>query len=255
MARQLELMKLREQKISELVEYVQQKSRNFKKPPIIMIGGYALRAFIPFSRYSRDCDFALPKGKTWKIDRIEKWTPELTVQSKNKSENSGYLRLIQLVKAGKRKIQVSLDFMEGEITGRAGERFLIDKKFLTESVQTRVEIGDKKLSIRVPSYQDYFLLKVLSARPSDIRDLAALIWKQGIPKPSSLAKRVRETVSEPRLLREKLQLALDDISHPYFLDSWRGTFITEEFTEKDKVLVLKKLRQVKGNLGSEGENA
>jgi hypothetical protein len=36
-----------------------------------MIGGYALRAFVPFSRSTRDCDFAMTKRDGWNIDRIK----------------------------------------------------------------------------------------------------------------------------------------------------------------------------------------
>ena len=93
MAKQLKLMQVREHRIGELLEQVKQRSRNFKKPDIIVIGGYALRAYVPFSRYSRDCDFVLAKAKTWKIDRIEKWFPDLSVEAKSKSDSSGYLRL------------------------------------------------------------------------------------------------------------------------------------------------------------------
>ena len=61
MPRQIDL-KLREERIGELIEMVGSKSRNFTDPPIIVIGGYALRGHVPFQRYSRDCDFAMPKG-------------------------------------------------------------------------------------------------------------------------------------------------------------------------------------------------
>lgn len=36
-----------------------------------MIGGYALRAFVSFSRYTRDCDFALRKENQWNIDKLK----------------------------------------------------------------------------------------------------------------------------------------------------------------------------------------
>jgi len=39
-------------------------------PELIVIGGYALRAFIPFSRFTRDCDFALMKKDGWNIGDV-----------------------------------------------------------------------------------------------------------------------------------------------------------------------------------------
>lgn len=47
MAKQLEFMTVREQRIGELVEYIRRKSGGFRRPPLIVIGGYALRAYVP----------------------------------------------------------------------------------------------------------------------------------------------------------------------------------------------------------------
>ena len=42
---------------------------------MMVIGGYALRAFIPFSRFTRDCDFAVRKRNGWNIDLLKKILP------------------------------------------------------------------------------------------------------------------------------------------------------------------------------------
>ena len=73
MAKQMELMKLREREILSWVELLSLKSQSFKKPRMVMIGGYALRGYVPFSRYTRDCDFVVEKGKEWNLDIIKKW--------------------------------------------------------------------------------------------------------------------------------------------------------------------------------------
>lgn len=245
MVKQIELMALRERRIGELVERVRQKSKGFKKPPTIVIGGYALRAYIPLSRYSRDCDFVLPKGRGWAIDTVAEWLGDLTIEAKEKLESHGYLRLIELIPTGKRRIKISLDFMEGEIRGRTGERILIDKRFLLDSKESTIQIGGAAVKIRVPSYPDYFLLKLVSARPSDIRDIVALVWQKGLPGIKVLTERVGKIVSESERLTGKMDRIVADVSDPRFLDSWRGTFITEEFTEKDKERVLKELRRLR----------
>jgi hypothetical protein len=237
-------MNAREQRIGKLVERIRKKSRNWNKPSIIVIGGYALRAYVPFSRYSRDCDFALPKGKGRKIDSVEKWLPELKAEAKEKADSFGYMRLIELVRVGKHKIKIALDFMEGEIRGRSGEAFLIDEKFVSRSTEKTIQIGELSIPVRIPSYQDYFLLKLLSARASDVRDLAVMIWKTGLPESESLIQRAREVVNEPTILRDKLKLILQDISDSRFVDSWRGTFVTREFGERERKKVLKELRQL-----------
>ncbi|MBI4447189.1 MAG: nucleotidyl transferase AbiEii/AbiGii toxin family protein [Acidobacteria bacterium] len=245
MVSQIELMALREERIGELVERVRQKSKGFRKPPIIVIGGYALRAYVPFLRYSRDCDFALPMGKESAIESIAGWFRDLSQEAKEKQETHGYLRLVQLLPAGRRRIKISLDFMEGEIRGRAGETLMLDERFVRDSQHSAIQIGGTSIKIRVPSYQDYLLLKLLSARPSDVRDIAAMVWKRGLPKTADFRKRANEIVTEPDQLGGKMKLLIADVSDPRFLDSWRGTFITEEFTEKDKGKVLKELRRLR----------
>jgi len=94
-------MKLREERIAELIEAVRRNSHTFKKPRLIVIGGYALRAYVPFARYSRDCDFALSLGKKSNLDKVVQWFPQLMIEAKEKKGGFGYLRLFELIQAGK----------------------------------------------------------------------------------------------------------------------------------------------------------
>lgn len=126
MPSQLELMALREKRIGELVNRLGDGSNGFSRPPMAVIGGYALRAFVPFARYSRDCDFALLRGRSWGIDKVRRWLEELKVEAEGKHSSYGFLRLIELLPLGKRRVKIALDFMEGEIRGRGGEAFRID---------------------------------------------------------------------------------------------------------------------------------
>jgi len=72
----IELMKRREEEILNSLIFLSEKTKGFTDPELIMIGGYALRAFIPFSRFTRDCDFALIKRDGWNIDRMKGFLPE-----------------------------------------------------------------------------------------------------------------------------------------------------------------------------------
>jgi hypothetical protein len=79
----------------------------------------------------------------------------------------------------------------------------------------------------------------MSGRPSDIRDIATLVWKNGIPH--DLNGRAKEALAHHEILEKNMKSTIDDISDKRFLDSWKGTFVTTEFTEKTKREVLKKL--------------
>jgi len=119
----IELMKRREEEILNSLLFLSKKTNDFTNPELILIGGYALRAFIPFSRFTRDCDFALMKKNGWNIDKIKEFlSKEYLVEEEQKRNNYGFLRCIKFVKYNKARVKVSIDFMEGEIRERRQRR-------------------------------------------------------------------------------------------------------------------------------------
>ncbi len=66
MPRAVELMRRREEEILRALKHLSEKTGGFTAPRLLLIGGYALRAFIPFARFTRDCDFALKKEDGWR---------------------------------------------------------------------------------------------------------------------------------------------------------------------------------------------
>ncbi len=134
--------------------------------------------------------------------------------------------------------------MEGEVTGRAKkDRIMIDEKFVLNSLKTRIKVADREIEVRVPSYLDYFILKVVSGRASDARDIATLVWKNGLPK--RLKERVKEIMPYPEVFREKLRESiLPTIKDKRFLHSWRGTFMITELNEEIKKQIIEKLSKL-----------
>jgi hypothetical protein len=232
-------MKRREEEIASLISYLSGKSSGFTSPKLVVIGGYALRAFVPFSRYSRDCDFAMKTG----LKLIEKWVPEnVNVEALERKDTHAFVRWAKILQAGQEKAKLGLDFMEGAVVGRENEIFWIDDTFLGNSRKAEIEIGGSGIRVFVPSYEDFFILKVMSGRRSDTRDIAALVWKNGVPK--ALKKRLG-TLNDPYIFRRNLQeKIIPDIRNRLFLNSWKGTFITSEFTEKDKERVADELERL-----------
>jgi hypothetical protein len=236
------MMRMREEKIFSVLESISQKTEGFSNPKLIVIGGYALRAYIPFSRFTRDCDFVIKKEDDWKIDEIKKLlSKEINIETFEKKDEYGFLRMIDFIEAGRNKIKISLDFMEGQVRGRTGEEiFLIDEKFIDNSTMTKIQIAGKEIDIYVPDYADYLIMKVVSGRPSDIRDIAALIWKNDIPE--NITTRLKEILPFPDIFFKNInEIIVPSISNKRFVNSWRGTYITTEFTEENKTKILKKL--------------
>jgi len=244
LVKQSEIVRLREEEIGKLIEFLSKQTNGFENPKIIVIGGYALRAFIPFSRYTRDCDFVLKKLNGWNLDKTKKLLPkDLSTEVFEKRENYGFLRCIKILKVKSRNIKISIDFMEGEVRGRTEEqRLFITDNFLQKTKKVKIPIAEKEMEIYVPYYTDYLILKIMSARPSDIRDIATLVWKNGLPE--GLKERAKKVLARPEILEKNLELVIKDISDKRFLDSWKGTFVTTEFREETKEKILKELRKL-----------
>lgn len=192
---------------------------------------------MPFSRYSRDCDFILKEG----LDRVNKWTPnDVSVETIEKKEEYAYMRWVKILQAGNKKAKLGLDFMEGQVCGRENEIFTIDDKFLDSKIKAKIKVGSLQLQVFVPSYTDFFLLKVMSARRSDTCDIAALVWKNGVPK--DIEKRLTALNDPAIFARNMEQKIIPDINNKLFLNSWKGLFITSEFTEQEQKRIVKELK-------------
>ena len=145
MVKHSELMNQREEEIGRLIEYFSKKTEGFENPKIVMIGGYALRAFTSLSRYTRDCDFVLKKIDGWDIDKIKKLLPKvLSTEVFEKRDSYGFLRCIRLLKVDGRSAKISVDFMEGEVRGRTDEQvFFITEKFLQKTKKVKIPLPKK----------------------------------------------------------------------------------------------------------------
>jgi hypothetical protein len=243
LAKHIEIMNIREEEIGRLIQHFSEQTDGFENPKIVTIGGYALRAFTALSRYTRDCDFVLKKPKDWNLDRIQKLLPnDLSIETFEKKGDYGFLRCVKLLEVDSRNTKISIDFMEGEVRGRTQDQiFHITEEFLQKTKKAKIPIAQKEAEIFVPDYTDYLLLKIMSARPSDIRDIATLVWKNGIP--SDLRERAKKALAHPQIIEKNLKLIIEDISDKRFLDSWKGMFVTTEFSEKTKEEVLKGLKR------------
>jgi len=243
LVKQIEIMKRREQEIGKLLEFISKKSSGFTKPKLVLIGGYALRAFVPFSRYTRDCDFALKKENGWALGQIKNWLSRNTsVESFEKRGDYGFLRCVKAF--DKASIKASLDFMEGRVVGRDEKRQVvtIDEKFVENSKLVKLKVAEKEIEVFVPTYADFMILKMVSCRPSDVRDIATLVWKNGIP--SKIRKRAKEVLPESKVFDSNLKIVISEISDGRFVNSWRGMFLTPEFNEDVKHGVINQLHSL-----------
>ncbi|MBE0512227.1 nucleotidyl transferase AbiEii/AbiGii toxin family protein, partial [Candidatus Bathyarchaeota archaeon] len=230
--------------ILKIIRYISEKTKEFTNPKLVMIGGYALRAFIKFSRYTRDCDFIVKKRNGWHLDELNEIIPrDWRVNKLTKRDQYGFMRWLKFIRYDKTRIKVSLDFMEGEIRGREEEEvILIDYEMIEKSRQTLITIADEEVRVFVPDYGDYFTMKVISCRASDIRDIASLIHENGVPK--ALGQRVEKILPNPNIFYSRIgRRVIPEIKRETFIDSWKGIMATTEYIEEDKEKVVEELKQ------------
>lgn len=245
MSRHLQLMQARKEEIARLLELLSNKTNDFEEPKLILIGGYALRAFVPYSRATRDCDFVAQKQDGWIVDRIKGWRFEgFEVDTLEKHDNYAFLKMIRRFSIGRRSAQVSVDFMEGEVRGRESKQVvLIDDDLVMQSKKVKMAIADKEFKVSVPEYADYLILKIVSSRPSDIRDIATLVWKNGLPE--GFTKRIGQIVPQPEVVSSNIaNIVVPVISDKRFIHSWRGTFATAEFDDPARQMVMERLKDL-----------
>lgn len=135
--------------------------------------------------------------------------------------------------------------MEGKAVGRDEKRqvVIIDEKFVDNRKLVKLRVAEKEIEVFVPAYTDFMILKVVSCRPSDVRDIATLIWKNRIP--SEIRKRIKEILPDPKVFDDNLRkIVIPEMSDERFVNSWRGMFLTSEFVEENKREVIDQLRSL-----------
>ena len=248
MPRAIDMMKRREEEILKALKHLSKETNGFTEPKLLLIGGYALRAFIPLARFTRDCDFAVKKEEGWALDKLRGLLPDgFIVERLEKHGSYGFMRCVKPIKHNRARVKVSLDFMEGEIRGRTARDVITIDDAMVRGATAKIPIAGEEVTVIVPSYTDYFIMKVISARPSDVRDLASLLLEQGLPQ--GLPERITQILPYPEVFKSKLEKSIiPAVKRETFINSWRGIFGTTSYTEEDRKRVTKLLEKLLKNL-------
>lgn len=65
------------------------------------------------------------------------------------------------------------------------------------------------------------------------------MWKNGVPDVRHSLKNVNDSALFMRNLERKI---IPEVEHANFLNSWKGMFVTSEFTDQDRRNVVAELR-------------
>lgn len=238
-----QIMQMREDELGKLIEFMSEKTNDFTKPKLILIGGYALRKYIPESRFSKDCDFVFKSVEGVDIWAIRGWAnKELQIGAFKKEKEYGFIKFKKIIETKNVKIPVSIDIYENQIRGRKGELIILDDKFVNLSRKERLKIGSMICGVFVPSYPDFFLTKVIAMRKRDVRDIALMIKNNGIPM--DIESRSKELCVDSKTFKEKIVEIIHKTEEKEFLSDLHGAFQTAKFTEEDRKQVVLELEKL-----------
>jgi len=224
----MENLQLREKEIFETLKKI-------KKSNFVVIGGYAVNAYT-LPRFSVDCDIVIKDRK--ELEKIEEALFELGYRKeKNYSDEvpyDGYFERYE--KELDKNFKVSMDILIGEVLDRQTKvKFSTDWIFDNSSLRNlQGKTISEQLKIRIINADALFIMKLISCRQTDIRDIFLLI---NSIKDKKIVKR---EVSERYDLKDRLSKALNRINSKQFKDELQGVFgmIDNKVFERNKKMII-----------------
>ena len=218
---------LREKEIFETLK----KIKNLK---FCIIGGYAVNAYT-FPRFYVDCDIVVKSRED--LDEIENKLVELGYsESKETSEAPYHGNFKRYIKEISKDFAVSLDILIGEVLDRQTKAtFSADWIFDNSKIRTlRGKTIAEELKLRIINLDALFVMKTISCRSTDIRDIFLLVVD------IKDKKWVIEEICKRYNFEDRLKRVKDEITSKQFKDGLQGVFgkIENKIFDKHKNLIL-----------------
>jgi hypothetical protein len=222
------MLQLREKEIFETL-------KNINKFNFVIIGGYAVNAYT-LPRFSIDCDIIV-KNKD-ELKEIEETLLKLgyAKEEGNKDKTSHYGDFLRLEKDIGEGIKVSMDILIKEVLDRqTNATFSAEWVFDNSGIRTsRGKTITEELKLRIINLDALFVLKFVSCRLTDIRDIFMLA-------PNIKNKEwVKEEISKKYDFDKLFLKVKDKITSKQFKDSLQGVYgiVDEKVFEKHKKAIL-----------------
>ena len=164
----MEQLQLREKEIFETLKKI-------KKNSFVVIGGYAVNAYT-LPRFSVDCDIVIKDHE--ELESIEEALLELGYQKVNNSNEIPYNgNFERYEKKIQHNFRVSMDILIEEVVDRQTNAKLSAEWIFDNSTirSLKGKTISEELKIRIINSDALFVMKMLSCRLTDIRDLFLLI--------------------------------------------------------------------------------
>lgn len=222
------MLHLREKEIFETLK----KMSKFK---FVIIGGYAVNAYT-LPRFSVDCDIVVKS--TSELKEIEETLINFSYvkEENNKDKTSYYGDFLRLEKYLGDDIKVSVDILIKEVLDRqTNATFSADWVFDNSEIRTlRGKTITEELRLRIINLDALFVLKFVSCRLTDIRDIFMLA-------PNIKNKEwAKEEISKKYDFDKLFSKVEEKITSKQFKDSLQGVYgiIDDEVFEKHKKAIL-----------------
>ncbi|PIN95315.1 hypothetical protein COU53_00030 [Candidatus Pacearchaeota archaeon CG10_big_fil_rev_8_21_14_0_10_30_48] len=231
------MLQLREKEIFETLK----KMIKFK---FVIIGGYAVNAYT-LPRFSVDCDIVVKNKDELREIKEALINFGYLKEESNKDITSYYGDFLRLEKDLGDNIKVSIDILIKEVLDRqTNATFSADWVFDNSEVRTlRGKTITEELKLRIINLDALFILKLVSCRLTDIRDIFMLA-------PNIKNKEwIKEEISKKYNFNKLFLKVKNKITTKQFKDSLQGVYgiIDDKVFEKHKkaILDLEKIKKSK----------
>ena len=231
------MLQLREKEIFETL-------KKMNKFNFVIIGGYAVNAYT-LPRFSVDCDIVVKDTKELKEIEDVLISLSYTKEENNKDKTSYYGDFLRLEKDLGDDIKISIDILIQEVLDRqTNVTFAADWVFNNSEIRTlRGKTITEELKLRIINLDALFVLKFVSCRLTDIRDIFLLA-------PNIKKKEwVKEEISKKYDFNTLFLKVKNKITAKQFKDSLQGVYgiVDERVFEKHKkaILDLEKIKKSK----------
>ncbi len=223
----LYLLEVREKAIFETLKAL--KDCNF-----IVIGGYAINVYTQ-PRFSVDCDIVIKHNEESKVRKIlEDMGYNKENESKIKTQYHG--EFIRYEKNIENNFKVSIDLLIDKVVDRQTNAIL-EADWIFNNSAAKILKGktiQEKITAKIPSVECLIVMKLLSCRNTDVRDIFMML-----PKAKNLKLIMREvsvrTNFDKRFVKLKEKVMTKD-----FKNNLQGVFgfVPEKIFDKHKQLVI-----------------
>jgi len=215
------MLQLREKEIFETLEKI-------KRIDFVVIGGYAVNAYT-LPRFSVDCDIVVKEN----IKLLHKLLQKKKYKIAEKDYKKKFLRYEKNIG---RNFKVSMDILVGEIIDRqTNSVFTADWVFKNSSLRfLKGKTITEELKLRIIDIDALIVIKFISCRSTDIRDVFMLM-----PKAKD-KDWIKNEISKKFDFKDRFSKVKDKITSLKFKDDLQGVYgyIDEVLFEKHKKAVL-----------------